>query len=336
MAKRTRTPDDFDSPWKDALQRYLQQFLAFFFPAIAAEIDWARGYDALDKEFQQIIRRAKVGKGLADKLFKVWLRDGHEHWLFIHIEVQGSYEKAFPERMFRYNVAAYALYNREVVSLAVLCDEAPAWRPNTFAYGRWGSRTGIDFLVAKLLDHSGDTRALETSTNPFAAVVLAHAQAKATRDDPPTRRQLKLRVVQGLYERGWTEDDVRELFRLVDWIMDLPDELQEAFRTDVFHFEEEKHMPYLSSIERLARKEGLQEGLEQGLEQGRKEGLLEGIAQDLDVKFGQRGRRLLPRVRALEEVAALRTLSRKLKAATTLDEVRALLPREPKAKNGAS
>jgi hypothetical protein len=70
--------------------------------------------------------------------------------------------------------------------------------------------------------------------------------------------------------------------------------------------------------------------------QGRKEGLLEGIAQDLDVKFGQRGRRLLPRVRALEEVAALRTLSRKLKTATTLDEVRALLPREPKAKNGAT
>ncbi len=64
-------------------------------------------------------------------------------------------------------------------------------------------------------NHAGDTRALETITNPFAAVVLAHAEALATRGDPPTRRQLKLRVVQGLYERGWSEDDVRELFRLV-------------------------------------------------------------------------------------------------------------------------
>jgi hypothetical protein len=37
MPQRTRTPDDFDSPWKDALQRYLRQFLELFFPAIAAD-----------------------------------------------------------------------------------------------------------------------------------------------------------------------------------------------------------------------------------------------------------------------------------------------------------
>ena len=62
MAKRTPARDDFDSPWKDALQRYLPQFLAFFFPALAADIDWVRGYEALDKEFQQIIRRARSAR----------------------------------------------------------------------------------------------------------------------------------------------------------------------------------------------------------------------------------------------------------------------------------
>ncbi len=100
----------------------------------------------------------------------------------------------------------------------------------------------------------------------------------------------------------------RELFRLIDWIMDLPDDMQEAFRTDVFRFEEEKQMPYLSSIERLARKEGLEQGREEGREEGRKAELLDGITEDLDAKFGQRGRRLLPRIRALEDVAALRAL----------------------------
>ena len=151
--------DDFDSPWKDALQLYFQDFLAFFYPAIHADIDWTRGYDSLDKEFQQIVRRAKVGKGIADKLFKVWLLDGAECWLLIHVEVQGTYDVAFAERMFRYNVAAYALYNREVVSLAVLCDANPAWRPEAFGYGRWGSWTGTRFLTVKLLDHAGAGRA---------------------------------------------------------------------------------------------------------------------------------------------------------------------------------
>lgn len=203
MPKRTRTRDDYDSPWKDTLQRYLRQFLDFFFPAIAADIDWSRGYDSLDKEFQQIARRAKVGKSLADKLFKVWLRDGTAHWLLIHIEIQGDPDPAFSERMFRYNIAAYSLYYREVVSLALLADENADWRPHAFSYGRWGSRTGIDYLVAKLLDHLSDPQALEMSGNPVAAVVLAHGQAQATRHDPPRRRLLKFQLVKGLYERGW-------------------------------------------------------------------------------------------------------------------------------------
>src|SRR5271156_1964014 len=118
MAKRTRSPDEYDSPWKDALQFYLPAFLTSFFADIHADIDWSRGYQSLDKEFQKIARRAKVGKRLADKLFKVWLSDGSEHWLLIHVEIQGDYEKGFPERMFDYNAAARQLYNKHVVSLA--------------------------------------------------------------------------------------------------------------------------------------------------------------------------------------------------------------------------
>ncbi len=178
MKKRSKSPDDFDSPWKDALQLYFRPFLGLLFPALHTDIDWSKGYEALDKEFQQIIRRAKVGKGLADKLFKVWLRDGNECWLVIHVEVQGNCDPKFPERMFRYNVAAYSVYNQEVVSLAVLCDENPNWRPDTFSYGRWGFRTSIQFAIAKLLDHDIDS--LEKSNNPFAAIVIAHLEALAT------------------------------------------------------------------------------------------------------------------------------------------------------------
>ena len=118
MAKQHRRTDDFDSSWKDALHLYLKAFLAFFFPNIYADIDGRRRYQTLDNEFQQIIGRAKAGKGLADKLFKVRLCDGSECWLLIHVEVQGTHDKAFPARMFRYNVGAYGVYNREIVSRA--------------------------------------------------------------------------------------------------------------------------------------------------------------------------------------------------------------------------
>ncbi len=321
MAKRPQAADDFDSPWKDALHVYLPFFLAFFFPDIHADIDWARGYEALDKEFQQIVRRANVGKLLADKLFKVWLRDGTQRWLLIHVEIQGDYEKEFPERMFDYNTAVRQLYNQTVVSLAVLCDDRPEWRPTTFAYGHWGCRTELTFRVAKLLDHAQDLEALERDSNPFAAVVLAHCQALETRRDPVNRRLGKLRLVKGLYRGNWSKEDVRRLFRLMDWIMTLPEELEESFRAAVFAYEKEKSMPYLSSIERSA----LQKGLEQGEEVGLRRGLLEGIALVLDAKFGRQGRKVLAKVRALSALAELRHFARFLKTAKTLEAVRKFL-----------
>src|SRR5262249_35477679 len=133
-----RLTSDFDTPWKDALAYFLERFLAFFYPEIHADIDWSKGYDSLDKEFHQVVREAEVGKCLADKLFRVFLKNGEEAWLLIHIEIQGEKEADFPKRMFVYNYRIFDLYNRTVVSLAVLTDAWPDWRPEEFSYEKWG------------------------------------------------------------------------------------------------------------------------------------------------------------------------------------------------------
>src|SRR5437870_10914924 len=93
--KNGRRRRDWDSPWKETLHHFLQAVLAFFFPELHDAIDWKKGYESLDKEFQQIVADAKAGRGLADKLFKVWLRDGRELWLLLHVEVQGRVERRF-------------------------------------------------------------------------------------------------------------------------------------------------------------------------------------------------------------------------------------------------
>lgn len=72
----SKESDDYDSPWKKILETYFQEFMSFFFPVAAEGIDWSREYTFLDKELQQIVRDAELGKRLADKLVQVWRKDG--------------------------------------------------------------------------------------------------------------------------------------------------------------------------------------------------------------------------------------------------------------------
>ncbi|HKO24652.1 MAG TPA: hypothetical protein VJY65_07925 [Chloroflexota bacterium] len=91
------------------MERYLTDFPAFFFPQAHAEIDRHRGYTFLDKELQQVVRDAALGRRLADKLVQVWRRGGEETWVLVHIEVQSQEERAFARRMFVYH---YQLFDR--------------------------------------------------------------------------------------------------------------------------------------------------------------------------------------------------------------------------------
>jgi hypothetical protein len=71
MIETQHTPDDYDSPWKEALERDLPDALALLFPTAFAGIDWSRGHSFLDKELQKVARDAQLGRRLADKLVRV-------------------------------------------------------------------------------------------------------------------------------------------------------------------------------------------------------------------------------------------------------------------------
>ncbi|MGO9464440.1 MAG: Rpn family recombination-promoting nuclease/putative transposase [Isosphaeraceae bacterium] len=233
-----------------------REFLAFFFPDAHAAIDWSRKYESLDKELQQIVSESELGLRLADKLFKVWLADGREAWILIHIEIQNQRDPGFAERMFVYNYRIYDRHRKPVISLAVMGDEDPTWRPNQFSHGMFGCTMRIQFPIVKLLDYASHGAQLETALNPFAAVVLAHLKTQETRGDPATRRSWKFRLIKSLYGRGLDGEQVRLLFRFLDAIIDLPRDLEKALSVELAEFEKKRTMPYVSSIERIAREEG--------------------------------------------------------------------------------
>jgi hypothetical protein len=318
--------DDYDSPWKEALRLYFRPFLAMFWPQAEAEIDWSRGCPSLDKELQQIIRQGKLGRRHVDHLVQVWLADGQERWILIHVEVQTSRDPHFARRMYTYNYRLFDRYNREVVSLAVLGDEDPHWRPNRFGYGYWGVQAELKFRIVKLLDYASREAELEVDPNPFAAVVLAHLKTRETRRDPAARYAWKVRLIRGLYERGLAEEDVRQMFRLLDWMLELPPSLDVPFWEEVKHYAEEKKMPFITTPERIGRERGRQEGRHEGRQEGRQEGqqegLTKGIAVALEMKFGAAGLQLVPEIGKIEAIEKLEAVLKAIPRAATLEDLR--------------
>ncbi len=260
--------DHYDSPWKDILDTHLPLFLALFFPDSHADVDWSRGWTSLEQELRQLAPESETGHRIADKLFKIYLRDGGESYLLIHIEIQGEYEPGFSERMFLYNIRFFNIHRVPVMSFAVLTDSKPDWRPGSYGWDRWACRMDFQFPVVKLEDYNKRWDELEASQNPFAVVIMAHLKTKATRDDAEERLSWKARLVRQLYDKGFNRDAVVDLFRFIDWVMRLPPWLESRFLEDVRQWEKEKKMRYVSSIERLGRQEGMQIGLQKGRQEG--------------------------------------------------------------------
>jgi hypothetical protein len=251
--------DEFDSPWKEILEAYFPDFLAFFFPTIHGEVDWSRGYNFLDQELTQVTKDAETGKRLADKLVKVWKLTGEETWVLAHIEIQSQESSDFNERMFIYYYRLRDKYKIPIVSLAILGDDRATWLPEAFQTELWGCGVSFWFPIVKLLDYRERWPELEINPNPFPLVVMAHLKTKETRQNPFQRSEWKFRLTRGLYDRGYEEQDIINLFRFLDWILDLPEELKRSFWEQLTAYEQERQMPYVTSVERIGIEKGIQQ-----------------------------------------------------------------------------
>ncbi|GJD17270.1 hypothetical protein RIVM261_022260 [Rivularia sp. IAM M-261] len=270
---------DYDSPWKIILEEYFQQAMEFFFPKTAALIDWSVPYIFMDKEFQAISYDAVQGRRYADKLVKVRYLSGEERWLLIHVEIQGEPEDEFPLRMFTYNFRILDRYKISPISVAVLCDSNKNWHPSTYSFVSEDTTVYFKFGSVKLLKYSRRIKELEASNNVFATVVLAHLRTQQTLKNPSKRKEWKFSLIRRLYEQGLSEQEIRNLYKFIDWAMILPEGLENEFWEDFKKFEQERGMTYMTTGERI--------GYNRGKEEGRVEGRVSTILTLLAISVGE-------------------------------------------------
>ena len=282
--KNTNPTPDYDSPWKEAIERFFPDFMAFFFPDIYDDIDWDRGFKFLDKDLEKVTLDAKIGRRYADKLAQVWLKDGQSAWVLIHIEVQSCRESNFSERIYVYQHRIWEKYRKEVASLVILCDSDKNYRPNHYKKEIWGCSLDFKFPIVKLLDYAKDWHKLERNPNPFSTLVMAQLKAKEIKDGQ-RRKYWKFHLTKRLYEQGLVKQDILELYRFIDWILVLPESVEKEFIQELRAFEEEKIMRYVTNIERISRQEGWQEGRQEGRQDGLLQKAREAILEVLEVRF---------------------------------------------------
>lgn len=178
---------DYDSPWKQALELWLESFLRIFYPDVWAAIDWSVPPEFLDSELAQLFSEDVAGRLHVDRLVKVRKKERASRPLILHIEVQGRDRRAFRRRVFGYRIRLAERYVEIIESLVLLTDASGSG--HLARYRETGIRSGLDFWypVARLADFWPRWRELETSGDPIALVVLARLASQRSRRNPGRR-----------------------------------------------------------------------------------------------------------------------------------------------------
>ncbi|MBF0160408.1 MAG: hypothetical protein HQL58_12895, partial [Magnetococcales bacterium] len=70
--------------------------------------------------------------------------------------------------------------------------------------------------------------------------------------------QIKVQLIRQFYQHGFDRQQIIDLFHFVDWVMRLPQEMERQLWQEIGQLEEEKKMPYISSVQRIGERQGEQ------------------------------------------------------------------------------
>jgi predicted transposase YdaD len=183
----------------------------------------------LDKELEELSHQEeRPNMRYVDKLVKVFLTNGLERWILVHIEVQGYSDPQFEERMFTYYYRIKDKYQQELTAWAIFTDPNPNYHPVEYKSEFLGTSIVYKFNTYKILDQ--DEKELKSSENPFAVIVLtALLELKKNKLDSKDLIELKLDLAKNLFEKGFSKEKIRNIMNFLKYYIRLEEEDNEIF-----------------------------------------------------------------------------------------------------------
>jgi hypothetical protein len=247
-----------DLLWKGILEDCFPDFLRFFISNADEIFDFTKEIQFLDKELAKLFPEAKNKNRRADKLAKVFMKDGTEKWILAHVEIQGYVDDEFGFRMFQYYYRIREKYNQPVMAFAVLTDDNPNYRPTEFSEGFLDTKLLYQYKTLKLSDYRPED--FQKTDNIFAfALEVAWYGLKANKTkEGETLYKLKMNLFRRVEKKGYSAYDFRQILKFLKNYVSFGNEEM------LIKFEEEtdkpiKSMGIIETVETYYQEYGKQE-----------------------------------------------------------------------------
>lgn len=248
-------------PWQAVIEACLSEFMQFFFPLAHAEINWEQPVRFLDQDLTGIQQQLPLKQRPLQCLAQVSLQTGQLCQIYILVAWQA--ETALARHMAQVQ-SCTSLGAGGPAACFALMGQAGQGPPSAFTWSCLGSHLAYYYTCHYFSDFAGQESSLRDNDNAFALLTLANLIKHATLHDMAERYAQKWRLIQSMFERGWTRERIILLFLALDWSLPLPLRWSQQLWRNIEHFEEQQIMRYVSSVERFVRERERQQGIVQG------------------------------------------------------------------------
>jgi len=222
-----------DTLWKLIIEGETEPCLWFFFPKMAAQIDFSEGVRFLGEEFFKLfpeLQNDSQNRRL-DKLIEVTMKTGETQWLLIHIEVQGYVDAEFTRRMFEYFYRILEKYQKPVMALAIFTDDDPDFHPTEHRISCWGTEMVYRFNTYKLAEKT--LADFQDKDNIFSIIMeTAWYNLRRNKPEDTALYDLKIQLIRRFLKMGYPKNHIRNILTFLGFYVNFEDKtLTENFAT---------------------------------------------------------------------------------------------------------
>lgn len=164
-----------DTLWKGVIEEFAPDVVKFAFPQYEHLFDLNRKIEFLDAFLASIRLESESKNRVADKLLKVFLKDGTSMCLLVRLESQDDTDKDFARKMFLYYCRILDTFKESVTLLVIYTGRNKSGQINEYRTDSHSPKVYFRFNKLSLIDHKPEF--FRSSGNAFGFVLEAARRA---------------------------------------------------------------------------------------------------------------------------------------------------------------